>query len=93
MSKAGDRTIRSEIHPLINSVWNKEKLPKGWKESIIVPIYMRVIKQNVIIIEAGRNHNKNIENIFFEVVEQFTCLGAILTYQNSIHQKTKSRLK
>jgi hypothetical protein len=26
-------------------------------------------------------------------VEQFTCLGAILTYQISIHKETKSRLK
>jgi hypothetical protein len=25
--KAGGRTIRSEIHKLINSIWNKDKLP------------------------------------------------------------------
>ena len=25
--KAGDRTIRSEIHKHINSIWNKEELP------------------------------------------------------------------
>jgi hypothetical protein len=37
--KAGRRTIRSEIHKLINSVWNKEELPEQWKESIIVTIY------------------------------------------------------
>jgi hypothetical protein len=37
--KAGDRTIHSEIHKLINSIWNKEELPEQWKESIIVPIY------------------------------------------------------
>ena len=36
--KAGGRTIRSEIHKLINSIWNKEELPEEWKESIIVPI-------------------------------------------------------
>jgi hypothetical protein len=36
--KAGGRTIRSEIHKLIISVWNKEKLPEGWKESIIVTV-------------------------------------------------------
>jgi hypothetical protein len=24
---------------LINSVWNKEKLPDQWKESIIVPVH------------------------------------------------------
>ena len=39
--KAGGRTIRSEIHKLIISIWNKEKLPEEWKESIIVPIYKK----------------------------------------------------
>jgi hypothetical protein len=28
MIKAGRATIRSEIHKLINSIWNKEELPK-----------------------------------------------------------------
>jgi len=42
--KAGDRTIRFEIHKLINSIWNKEELPEEWKESIIVPIYMKADK-------------------------------------------------
>jgi hypothetical protein len=37
--KAGGGTIRSETHKLTNSIWNKEELPEGWKESIIVPIY------------------------------------------------------
>jgi len=32
------KAIRSEIHKLINSVWNKEELPEEWKESIIVRI-------------------------------------------------------
>jgi hypothetical protein len=39
--KAWGRTIRSGIHKLTISVWNKEKLPEEWKESIIVPIYKR----------------------------------------------------
>jgi hypothetical protein len=29
----------SHIHELINSVWNKDGLPEGWKGSIIVPFY------------------------------------------------------
>jgi hypothetical protein len=37
--KVGGRTIRSEIHKLINSIWNKEELHEQWKESIIVLIY------------------------------------------------------
>ena len=45
--KAGGRKICSEIHKLITSMLNKEKLEE-WKESIIVPIY----KKGVVIIEA-----------------------------------------
>jgi len=37
--KAGGRTIRSEIHELINSIWNKEELSVEWKGSINVPTY------------------------------------------------------
>jgi hypothetical protein len=29
----------TDIHKLINSIWNEEKLPEGWKESIIIPMY------------------------------------------------------
>jgi len=39
--KAWDRTICLEIHKLITSIWKKEKLPKEWKESIIVPIHKK----------------------------------------------------
>jgi hypothetical protein len=46
------RSMRSEIHKLINSVWNKEKLPEEWKESIVVPINKKGDKQIVVIIEA-----------------------------------------
>jgi hypothetical protein len=31
-------TIHSDIHKLINSIWNKEELPEEWKESIMLPI-------------------------------------------------------
>ena len=30
--KAGNRTVRSEISKLINSIWNKEELPDEKKE-------------------------------------------------------------
>jgi hypothetical protein len=39
--KGGGRIIRSEIHKLIISIWNKEELLEQWKESIIVPIYKK----------------------------------------------------
>ena len=32
---------RTEIHKLVNSIWNKRKLPEGWRESIIIPIYKK----------------------------------------------------
>jgi hypothetical protein len=38
---AKGRTIRYEIRKLTISIWNKEKLPEGCKESIIVPIYKK----------------------------------------------------
>jgi len=39
--KAGGKTIRSDIHKLLHSIWNKEELPEEWKESIIVPVYKK----------------------------------------------------
>ena len=39
--KAGGRTICLEIHKLITSIWKKKKLPKEWKESIIVHIHKK----------------------------------------------------
>jgi hypothetical protein len=49
--QAGGEILLSEIHKLINSVWNKEELPDQWNESNIVPIHKkRMIKLTVIII-------------------------------------------
>jgi UDP-galactopyranose mutase len=42
---------------------------------------------------AGRNHNIRIDNNSFERVEEFKYLGTTLTYQNSIQEDVKSRLK
>jgi hypothetical protein len=39
--KAGCETLCSEIHKLICSIQNKEKLPQQWKESVTVPIYKK----------------------------------------------------
>ena len=39
--KAGGRTICSEIHKLINSIWNKEELAEEWKQSITAPVYKK----------------------------------------------------
>jgi len=52
MIKARGTTICLEIHKLINSIWKKEKLLEEWKESFIVPIHKKGIKQIVLIIGA-----------------------------------------
>jgi hypothetical protein len=39
--KADGREICSEIHQLINSMWNMEKLTEEWKKSIIEPSYKK----------------------------------------------------
>ena len=50
--KEGGRKIRYQIHKLIVSIWNKEELSEEWKESIIVPIHKKGVKQTVITIGA-----------------------------------------
>jgi hypothetical protein len=39
--QAGGEILVSVIHKFINSILNKEELPKQWEESIIVPIHKR----------------------------------------------------
>jgi hypothetical protein len=63
--RAGGEILLSEIHKLINSVWNKEKLPDQWKESIIVPIKKRVIKLTVIIIVGYHCYQLNTK--FYQI--------------------------
>jgi hypothetical protein len=38
---AGGEKLQSEIHKLINSIWNKEELPDQWKEHVTVLIYRK----------------------------------------------------
>ena len=42
---------------------------------------------------AGWSHSMRIDNRSFERVEEFKYLGTTLTYQNSIQEEIKSRLK
>jgi hypothetical protein len=39
--QAGGETLRSEIHKLINTIWNKHKLPYQWNEFTIVPVHTK----------------------------------------------------
>jgi len=52
--KAGGSTIRCANHKLIIAIWNKEELPGEWKESNIIPIHKKGIKQ--IVITRGAYH-------------------------------------
>jgi len=52
LNKAGVGITCGEIHKLITSIWKKEELSEEWKESIIVPIHKKGIKQIVIIMGA-----------------------------------------
>jgi hypothetical protein len=54
--KAGGEILQSEIYKLIRSMWNKQELPQKWKESVIVPMYKRVIRLAVIIIEESPSY-------------------------------------
>jgi len=42
---------------------------------------------------AGQSHSVKIDNNSFEKVEEFRYLGTTLTYQNSIQEEIKGRLK
>jgi hypothetical protein len=39
--QAGGDTLYSEIHNLINSIWNEQESLQQWKDSITVPIYRK----------------------------------------------------
>jgi hypothetical protein len=39
--QAGGNKLHSDIHNLINSIRNKEKLTQNLKESIVMPIYKK----------------------------------------------------
>jgi hypothetical protein len=48
--QARSETLRSDIHKLINSIWNKEELPDQWKDFIIAPIYKKDDNLAVVIV-------------------------------------------
>jgi hypothetical protein len=63
--KAGGSKISSEIHKLINCIWNKEELPEQFPRSQSLYLFMRrVIKQIVIIIEAY--HSCQLHTKFYQ---------------------------
>jgi len=49
--QAGGSKLCSEIHVLINSIWNEEELPHQWEESTIVHIYKQSDKLTIVVTE------------------------------------------
>jgi hypothetical protein len=41
LNQADCETLLSEVHKIINSIWNKVELPDQWKECIIVPVHKK----------------------------------------------------
>ena len=62
--EAGGRKIRSKIHELIISNWNKEEMPEEWNEKIIVSIHKKGDKtdctnyRGITICQLGTKFNK-----------------------------------
>jgi len=54
--QAGGNTLSSEIHKLINSIWNKEGRPQQWKKSITTPIYGKDAETDLAITEEYHSY-------------------------------------
>jgi hypothetical protein len=59
--------ISSEIHKLINSIWNKQEFPEQCKESVIIPIYKK----------CGKTHCSNYRGIL-HLSSTYKILSSIL---------------
>jgi hypothetical protein len=74
MFQAGGETLRSEIQKIIKFIWHKEKLPRQWKESIVLPIHKRVIRltSNYRGISLLSTSYKILSNILFSGLTPYT---------------------
>jgi hypothetical protein len=65
----------SVIHRLNNSIWNKDKLPDQWNESIIVPVFKKGDKtdcNNYHGISLLSSSYKMLSNIFLSWLSPYT---------------------
>jgi hypothetical protein len=46
LNQAGSETLVFVFYKVINSIWNKLKLPEVWEESVIVPVHKKGYKTN-----------------------------------------------
>jgi hypothetical protein len=77
--KARGSKICCEIRKLVNSVWNKDKLPEQWKESVIVSVYKKGDKTNYHGLSLMSATCKVLSNIFLSRLTPYTkkLLGII----------------
>jgi len=40
--KYGGNKILNRIYELVRQIWEEERIPEEWKETIIVPIYKKI---------------------------------------------------
>jgi hypothetical protein len=66
--QAGGEPLQSEIHKLINFIWNKEELPDQWKESVIAQIYRKDDKTDCSIIVGC--HCYQLHTKFYPILSQ-----------------------
>jgi hypothetical protein len=81
--QAGGNILHSEIHKLINFIWNDEELPQQWKESIIAPIYKRGIKLTTVITEGYHCYQLYTKPHPLHFVSR---LVIVIVYFKKIHQ-------
>jgi hypothetical protein len=68
--KAGGSRICPEIHKLVSSIRNKEKLPEQWKESVIIPIYKKGHKM-----DCGNYRGMSLLSTTYKIYQIFFCQG------------------
>lgn len=78
--------------PFVNCIWNKEELPHQWKNSIIVPFFIRrLVRLTKVIIAAYHCCQLNTKfyvAFFFEnqIHIQMTLLGIVIVSVDKINQ-------
>ena len=68
LTKVGSRTIRTEIHTLVNSLWNMEELPEEWEELTIIRVYKKRNKT-----DCGNYRGISLLPTTYEILPTFCC--------------------
>jgi hypothetical protein len=76
--QARGEKLRSEIHKLIKLIWNKEKLPHQWKESILVPINKKGDK-----IDCSNNRGTSLLSTSYKILSNI-LLARLTPYADEV---------